>query len=488
MRQSPLGVIELSPWGEVVAWNPTAERIFGYTEAEVLGCPLTLLVAEERREAAFGWWRRFIAAEVPGYAQWESVRRDGSRISCDYHLARLTDQRGALLGVVTMVADLTAGKRADRERRRLWQAVEQSPVTVVITDPQGHIEYVNPAFERCSGYTAAEVMGQNPSVLKSGQHDPAFYAAMWRTALSGEVWHGEMCNRRKSGELFWEQVSISPARDEQGAITSLVALKEDVTARREAALELERRNAELRASHDRLSELERVRQALVRMIVHDLKSPLAVMISNARTVRRELPAEGDLAEAMDDVVALGGVMDRMILDVLDVTRSEEARMVARLDATEVGPLLRDVVQRAEGPARQSGKEVSLDLAPSAPGRVDLDPNLVRRLLENLLDNAFKYAPRGTAVRVEAAAGEPGWWLLRVHDLGPGVPPEHRQRIFEPYVRLERDLGRAARASRGLGLAFCRMAAEAHGGGIEVRDGAQGGSLFEARLPVSPPQR
>ncbi len=124
--------------------------------------------------------------------------------------------------------------RAEEKIRKLVRAVEQSPVSVVITDRHGHIEYVNPAFTRVTGYSMEEVLGENPRMLKSGVHPVEFYENLWLTILAGEEWSGEWCNRNKNGELYWESASISPIRNEAGEITHFVAVKEDITERKEA--------------------------------------------------------------------------------------------------------------------------------------------------------------------------------------------------------------------------------------------------------------
>lgn len=146
--------------------------------------------------------------------------------------------------VIVSFIDITARVRAEAERRKLARAVEQSPVTVVITDPNGCIEYANPQFTRSTGYELSEVIGRNPRVLKSGAHPPEFYREIWHTISAGREWRGELCNRRKDGTLFWEEASLSPVTDEHGRITHYLAVKEDITASR-AALETIREQAAL---------------------------------------------------------------------------------------------------------------------------------------------------------------------------------------------------------------------------------------------------
>ena len=140
-----------------------------------------------------------------------------------------------------LTLDITEQKLAEQELRKLSRAVEQSPISVLITNPQGSIEYVNPEFTRVTGYSATEALGQNPRLLKSGAHSPEFYEQMWGTIMAGEAWRGELCNRRKDGSLFWESVSISPVLDTDGQATHFVAVKEDITQRKLAQQEMARR-------------------------------------------------------------------------------------------------------------------------------------------------------------------------------------------------------------------------------------------------------
>ena len=131
------------------------------------------------------------------------------------------------------IRDITERKRAEAEHIRLVTAIEQSAEAVVITDTSGDIEYVNPAFTRITGYSREEVLGQNPRILKSGKQDPAFYQQLWATILQGEIWHGELINRRKDGSLYTEQMNIAPVRGARGEVTHFIATKQDVTERKQ---------------------------------------------------------------------------------------------------------------------------------------------------------------------------------------------------------------------------------------------------------------
>lgn len=148
--------------------------------------------------------------------------------------------RGQVNQMIEYSVDITERKNAEAELLKLSRAITQSPTSVVITDLNGTIEYVNPAFTKVTGYTREEALGNTPRILKSGVHDAEFYQELWETLSAGKMWRGELCNRNKAGEIFWESASISPVANSKGEITHYVAVKEDITKRKAAILELEK--------------------------------------------------------------------------------------------------------------------------------------------------------------------------------------------------------------------------------------------------------
>jgi signal transduction histidine kinase len=267
---------------------------------------------------------------------------------------------------------------------------------------------------------------------------------------------------------------------------------EEISARVETHLALRRLQQELELSHlalqssyAKLEALEQARQRLVQMVVHDLKNPIATIQICADVLQQEPALQGEARLAVEDVSSMARLMTRMVLDVLDVARTEQVELKPRLAAFPLRDLLAEVEGELRGLVRCSRRELLVEVAPGAPVEVLADRDLVRRVLANLLDNALKYAPRRSTVRLEAGPAGSGRYALVVADQGQGIPAELRQRIFEPYARLDQDVDRHARTSRGLGLAFCRLAVEAHGGSIRVEDALPQGSRFVVELPVGP---
>lgn len=196
-----------------------------------------------------------------------------------------TRQRVAgLCGISTDITEIREAREAlslsEESLRKVSMAVEQSPVSIVITDPLGNIEYVNPHFARLTGYSRDEIVGQNPRLLQSGEIPPAVYREMWSRLSAGEIWEGEFHNRKKSGELFWERATIAPVRDAHGAIKSYVGVKEDITEERRAAEQMAAQLAELLrwqsamlGREGRVQELKREVNALSRRLGHPVPYP-----------------------------------------------------------------------------------------------------------------------------------------------------------------------------------------------------------------------
>jgi signal transduction histidine kinase len=250
-----------------------------------------------------------------------------------------------------------------------------------------------------------------------------------------------------------------------------------------ARAELERKNAALAVANQRLRALEEMRNALSSAIVHDLKSPLSALIASNQYLLGVNGVDGITGEArevLEEMSASGHGLHRIVLNLLDISRLEDAHLTPRRTEGELGAIVEDARAGTQLTTRMTGHVLDIDA--DATARVSVDPDLVTRVLENLLDNAVKYAPRGTTIRVVARGDATGGVTLRVEDRGKGVPEDQRERIFERYARLDRDAMVQSRTSRGLGLAFCKLAVEAHGGRIWVEDHEGGGAVFCASIP------
>ncbi|MHB8891510.1 MAG: PAS domain S-box protein [Candidatus Limnocylindrales bacterium] len=257
--------------GRITYWNDGATATFGYAAAEMVGRPMGELSPTHAPalEAAL----KASATDPGSTGTWPMRHRDGRQLWIEARTASMTDPAGAPIGVIGVARDVTEHRRLELEAERLATAIEQAREAVMITDTEARILYVNPAFERITGYTRTEVIGENPRILQSGVHPAAFYQAMWSALAMGQSWVAEFTNRRKDGSLFQEQAHISPIRDADGVLTSYVAVKHDVTREREleeAARQVARERALIADTLARLptgSSAEATAEGICRQVV-----------------------------------------------------------------------------------------------------------------------------------------------------------------------------------------------------------------------------
>jgi signal transduction histidine kinase len=247
-----------------------------------------------------------------------------------------------------------------------------------------------------------------------------------------------------------------------------------------------RRNYEvIRSQRDELLTAQRQRLELATLIVHDLKNPLSSILSNAEYLNASAGIPEQERDSLADVLRASRSMFRMVMNLLDISRSEDGALVPRCTEFDVSALLTEISSETVHRLEEKGQTLGVSVE-AAVGAIVADRDLVRRVVENLLDNSHKYSPRNGHIAVEVAAvaldaGVPGI-ELRIRDEGAGIPTDYRTRIFEKYVRIEDRSLAQPRNSQGLGLVFCRTAVEAHGGTIWVEDNRAKGSCFCLRLP------
>ncbi len=255
VEQNPASIVITDSEGKIEYVNPKFTELTGYSADEVLGQnPRILKSGRHAPEYYRELWRTITSGRV-WRGEFYNKKKDGGFYWESASISPIVDDRGRITNFVAVKEDITERKKTEETLRQLTRAVEQSPATVVITDPGGKIEYVNPKFTALTGYSADEARGQNPRILKSGDQPAEFYRNLWETVTAGNEWRGEFHNRKKNGELYWESASISPITDDQGRITRFVAVKEDITQRKKAE-ELLRINEEKLRQRNEIMETD----------------------------------------------------------------------------------------------------------------------------------------------------------------------------------------------------------------------------------------
>ena len=231
LKASTNGIISIDSAGIIETFNPAAEKIFGYSLKEVIGQNVKILIPDEFAETHDSFLENYLKTGVKKVIgkrlEVNAKRKNGELFPIEIGISEVELKDSKLFTAI--VSDITERKKAENELRKLSLAVEQSPVTVVITNREGNIEYVNDNFTKATGYTREEAIGANPKVLNSGYHDKAFYENLWKTVIGGDTWKGEFRTKIKNGDLIWESASISPVKNSDGEITHFVAMKQDIT-------------------------------------------------------------------------------------------------------------------------------------------------------------------------------------------------------------------------------------------------------------------
>jgi two-component system cell cycle sensor histidine kinase/response regulator CckA len=452
------------------------ERLFGIPVAAILEDPKPFwaLIVEEDRPRLAALQERSARELTPFECEFRQRAVDGQ---VRWVVARSVPRRMAEGATVWdgVVLDITDRKRAELQHELLATAIGQAAEAVVITDAGGVIEYVNPAFEKITGYTRAEAIGQTPRVLKSGRHDPEFYRRMWSTLTQGQSWSGRFTNRRKDGSLFEEEATISPVRDPSGRIAHFVGVKRDIT-----------REVELEAQFRQAQKMEAIGQ-LAGGVAHDFNNLLAVILMQAELGELGTKLPKPAATALGEVKRAAGKAASLTRQLLLFSRSQimQSRV---LDLNEVVSGIYRMLQRIVGEDIRLRRKLE-----AGPLWTYADSGMLDQVLLNLSVNARDAMPEGGSLSIETATRVvapdepcpgpgvgPGRYVgMIVADTGCGIPPEVMPRIFEPFYTTK-EPGRGT----GLGLATVFGIVQQHQGWIEVESRPEQGTTFRIYLPAS----
>ena len=438
------GMIAIDEYGMITLFNQAAERIFGWNSGEMLGHPLECLMPEEFRETHRQHLRSYFATGRPNAAigqalELTGLRKDGQPVPLELSIAASHAAEKKL--VVAVFRNISARKLHEEELRwakehaeenaarlrTLTSAVQQSPASVVITDLQGSIKYVNPGFTQTTGYTSEEAIGQNPRVLQSGARPREFYEQMWKTLTRGEIWRGEICNRKKTGELFWEDATIAPVSDDHGVTTHFVAVKIDVTQRKRAveALTLAKEQAE---------SATRAKSEFLANMSHEIRTPMTAILGYTDILADSVDRP-EQQEAVQTIKRNSNHLLGLVNDILDLSKIEAGRI--QVEHLRVSPLaiLGDVVSLMRVRTEAKKLPLKLEYFGPIPQTIQTDPTRLRQILVNLVGNAIKFTETGgvtIAVRlVDRDTAEPKLQCA-VIDTGVGMSPQQLERLFQPF--------------------------------------------------------
>jgi len=477
------GIISIDKRGTILGFNPAAEKMFGYAANEVIGKNVTMLMPEQYRLRHTAALKRYV--EEGSYTilnqrvEMEGRRKGGTHFTMELSI---NEVQADIHLFNAFVRDISERKQLESERELLAQVVEQAAEAIVVTDPQGTIRYVNPAFETLNGYTRSEVAGLTPRVLKSGRQPPEFYDELWKTITSGKAWHAEVVNKRKDGSLYHAEHIINPIIDVDGNIVNFVGFQRDITEK-----------VDMQARMEHMQRLESL-GVLAGGIAHDFNNFLTVILGNAILARNKCRGrKGEAERHLTQIEASANHAADLCKQLLDY--AGKGKRATSL--TDMSSLVEDMIMLLETSIARNVR-LKPDLAAHLPA-IRADEAQIRQAVMNLVTNASdaigdadgcisvttgvmdadKAFLADTYTASDLPAGR--YVFLKVSDTGCGMDAEMKKRLFDPFFSTKRE-------GRGLGLSAVLGIVHGHRGAIRLHSEKGRGSSFTVLLPVAEQQK
>ena len=477
-EQAASGIVITDTKGVIEFANPAALRMTGYSAEEFIGKTPNVLKSGEHDDSFYGEiWATIEKGEV-WRGELVNRRKDGSYYWESQTISPVKNGLGKITHYVAVKEDITQAKEAEENIRTLSNATEQTANGIVITDVEGHVKYINPAFTVMSGYTQEECIGRTLHEIQySGEHDQAFYNQLNETIERGEIWKGEIINRRKDGSLYWESMLHSPVKDDEGKVIQYVEVKEDITRRKEL-------EQALSLAHSEALVASNMKTQLLANVSHDMRTPLGAILGYTEMLSTGVfePLNDEQAEATRAIASSSQRLLDFVNNLLSQAQIDTGKII--LNNTEFRPQqLLDGLGGEISLARTRGVSVETKVDEAMPQKIVCDSYWLGQILHNLLSNAIKFTPRGGEINIQIRISDENTWALEVADNGKGIPPEAQNYIFESFRQVDGSPTRKEHTGSGLGLSIVNHLVKLMNGEIRLESEIGKGSTFTILLPL-----
>jgi PAS domain S-box-containing protein len=414
----------------------------------------------------------FVLNFLPVQSRWDLWRLTGFTILLVYPVA--TVALGLMLSYrLRFNESIKALQASEAHNRQLSEAVEQSPVTIMMTDTDGHIEYVNQRFTETTGYTLEEVLGRNPRFLKTDDQETQKFEQLWAKIKEGKSWRGEFRNRRKDGTIFWESAYIAPMFNHEGKITHFLGIKEDISRLKEQSLALE-------AARDAAEKASRAKSEFLGLLSHELRTPLN-QITGPCDLMAQTITDPETVELVQMAKGAAGRLLTLVDRILTFSELDLGTLNFEVEIIDTRHFLGTALKAFETAATNRGIDLRMVNADKMPSTINFDRAVLLRIIHILIENEVKFASPGPVSMGFRKANESSIEFF-ISDTGPGIPAESLKTIFEPFRQSDMS-SRRAHEGVGIGLAIASQLARLSGGDLRVASAHGHGSTFVFRFPA-----
>ncbi len=467
-------LVTITQDGKIGDVNQATEAVTGCRREELVDTDFHEYFTDPEKARA-GYRQVFETGTVRDY-ELEILHKDGHITPVLYNASIYRDEAGNITGIFAAARDISERKQSEKQLQLLTTALESAANGVFITNRKGDIIWSNPALAHMTGYSSQEMIGQNPRMLKSGSHDEAYYQRMWEAILSGQVWRGELTNRRKDGSLYTEEQTITPVRDKAGNITHFIAIKQDITDRKRVEQALEEERQQLIQS-EKFTAMGR----LLASITHELNNPLQTIKNCLFLCQSDLPPYSPVIEFLNMATSETERLANLVAQLREVYRPRQA---GQTTPVQIPALLSDVHKLLGTHIRDRHVQWIQDTANNVDlSRLIVNGNAdqIKQVFLNIGMNAIEaILPEGGKLMVDIMLSKDDRQVgVKFQDTGPGIPAEEIPKIFEPFHTTKSK-------GLGLGLPICYDILQRHNGNITVESQPGQGAVFTVWLPLIDP--
>ncbi|MDP3645209.1 MAG: PAS domain S-box protein [Bacteroidota bacterium] len=473
IEQSPASIIITDTNGNIEYINQKLTEITGYSFDEVLGKNPSIFQSGYTTADEYKLLWKTISEGNEYQNEIQNRKRNGELFWESVLISPIRDESGKIVNYMAIKEDITDRKKTDLEIQKLSVALEQNPASVIITNTQGVIEYVNKKFISVSGYTRKELIGKVVRILKAGHTPDEIYIEIWNKLFAGQEWRGEHQNRTKKREKYWESVLISPIRNQEGKVTNFIILSEDISERKKM-------EKDLIAAKEKAEESDRLKSSFLANMSHEIRTPLNSILGFSDLLTEPNLDPASKIEFADLINTSGNNLLAIINDVLDISKIEAGQVVLFESEVSAQKLISEI--QKEYSYKANAKKIELRLAPNIRENniiLTSDEMRVKQVLINFVANAIKFTEKGY---IEIGVSLVNQTIqFHVKDTGIGIPKEFHDKVFDRFRQVETSRSRKY-GGNGLGLAITKNLAELLGGKIWLESEPNKGSTFYFALP------